>query len=452
MRLVCVDHYFDQDIGALQEASGANRCFSIDYEPFLELARRFFPDEVFTGIEAYFRPEHADARAAYRRAIDKELERLQAVYRFDALLAPSDTFFWIRALIEAAQTRGIPFVVLQKEATIPPGWLEGPAREWGETSPFIADHMLVSSEHHKAFWVNSGVRPEQITVTGQPRFDIYAQRGQSPVRSGEMPTVLFLTYDENAYLPIIDRTGLAPWRRMRDETEAALVDVARRGTARVFFKAHPQPAEDQTEHLAELAGKPGVEILDPRGDVRHYILDADVVVGFQTTALLESLAAGKPTVYTWWTNEVEHYEGDLIPFHREREALVVAESPRQLQDAIEQGVSPAPQDARALVTRYLGPIDGKAAERSWNELERLVAVAEPARVPARGLRAAAALASVIAAATWTAATVLTPLSYFGYRLLRRARGGTVLARPDFEEQLALRRGRAVQRLIAASTR
>ena len=78
MRLVCVDHYFDQDIGALQEASGANRCFSIDYEPFLELARRFFPDEVFTGIEAYFRPEHADARAAYRRAIDKELERLQA--------------------------------------------------------------------------------------------------------------------------------------------------------------------------------------------------------------------------------------------------------------------------------------------------------------------------------------------------------------------------------------
>ena len=186
--------------------------------------------------------------------------------------------------------------------------------------------------------------------------------------------------------------------------------------------------------------------------MRHYILDADVVVGFQTTALLESLAAGKPTVYTWWTNEVEHYEGDLIPFHREREALVVAESPRQLQDAIEQGVSPAPQDARALVTRYLGPIDGKAAERSWNELERLVAVAEPARVPARGLRAAAALASGIAAATWTAATVLTPLSYFGYRLLRRARGGTVLARPDFEEQLALRRGRAVQRLIAASTR
>ena len=149
---------------------------------------------------------------------------------------------------------------------------------------------------------------------------------------------------------------------------------------------------------------------------------------------------------------MERYERDLIPFHRERGALVVAESPRQLQDAIEQGVSPAPQDARALVTRYLGPIDGKAAERSWNELERLVATAEPAPMPGRGLRAAAALAAGIAAATWTAATFLTPLSYSGYRLLRQARGGTVLARSDFEAQLARRRGRAVQRLMAASTR
>ena len=312
--------------------------------------------------------------------------------------------------------------------------------------------MLVSSEHHKAFWVNSGVRPEQITVTGQPRFDIYAQRERSPAPPREVPTVLFLTYDENAYLPIIDRTGLAPWRRMRDETEAVLLDVARGGTARVLFKAHPQPAEDQTEHLAELAGNPGVEILDPRGDVRHYILDSDIVVGFQTTALLESLAAGKHTVYTWWTNEVERYEGDLIPFHRERGALVVAESPRQLQDAIEQGVSAAPQDARALVTRYLGPIDGKAAERSWNELERLVATADPAQVPGRRQRVAAALTSGGAAAAWTVATGLAPVSYSGYRLLRRARGGTVLARSDFEEQLALRRRGAVQRLIAASTR
>ena len=110
MRLVCIDHYFEQDIGALRGGvrhsplllhSTTSRSWSSREE--------FFPDEVFTGIEAYFRPEHADARAAYRKAIDKELERLQAVYRFDALLAPSDTFFWIRALIEAAQTRGIPF-------------------------------------------------------------------------------------------------------------------------------------------------------------------------------------------------------------------------------------------------------------------------------------------------------------------------------------------------------
>jgi hypothetical protein len=452
MRLVCIDHYFEQDIEGLKAAAGEHRCWAVDYEPFLALARDFFPEEVFTGIEAYFKPEYAAAREAHRGAVEVELTRLHDIYRFDALLAPSDTFFWIRPLILAAQDAGIPFIVLQKEATIPPGWIEGPAQEWGQISPFIADHMLVSSEHHRDFWVNSGVRPDQITVTGQPRFDIYARRQREPRRSGgDGSTVLFLTYDSNAYLPVIDRTGLEPWRRLRAETEAVLLELAREGIATVQVKAHPQPAEDQTEHLEELGREPGVEILDPRGDVRHYILDADIVVGFQTTALLEALAAGRPSVYTWWTDEVARYEADLIPFHREKDALVVAESPSGLRRAFEASIGAGTnREASELVTRYLGPIDGRAAERCWDEIERLVRAAPRTTATPRRLRAAVSAAA--AAAAWTLASGLLPISYRGYRLMRRSRGGPVLARRAFRDQLQARRRGAVQRLIASSTR
>jgi hypothetical protein len=463
MRLLCIDHYFDQDIEALRRvAPSGTRCWAVTYGNFFKLAVRHFPEEVFTGIEAYFRPEHAQARAAYAVAAQKQVERLYRIYRFDAVVAPSDTFFWIRAPIEAVQRLGIPFVVLQKEATIPPAWMDAPAREWGEISPFIADYMLVSSEHHRRFWINSGVDPSIVVVTGQPRFDVYARGGQRRSSGERRPAVLFLTYDVNAYLPVIDRTGLAPWRRLRVDTEGTLVELARRDEIELLVKAHPQPAEDQSAHLAELATLPGVRILDPHGDVRRHIVDADVVVGFQSTALLESLASGTPTVYTWWTEPALAHANDLIPFHKEPDALAVATSPAELEAAVERLVAepPRPPSAAAmrLVEQYLGPVDGRASERCWTELERLVAAA--ARAPAearlaaggRGRGVGTAVTVGAAAVGWTLVERLAQAAYPAYRARARLQRRQPVDAAAFRSHLAGARRLAVQDLAAIASR
>lgn len=467
MRLLCIDHCFEQDIDALRDSMPpGSRCCSVGWERFFEIAVRFFPDEVFTGIEAYFRPEYDAERREYAAAVSKELERVYRIYRFDAVLAPSDTFFWIRAPAEWCRERGIPFVVLQKEATIPPGWMEGPAREWGRISPFIGDHMLVSSDHHRQFWVNSGVEPEQVVVTGQPRFDFYARPerkrswDQLGVARPMRPTVLFLTYDVNAYLPVIDRTGLAPWLQLRTETEQALVELARAQQVELLVKAHPQSAEDQTEHLNALASLAGVQVLNPGGDVRQYIANADVVVGFQSTALLEALAAGRPTVYTWWTEAALAHAGELIPFHEQHDALVVARSPAELQDAVRRGLasSPAPRSeaSRRLVELFLGPVDGRAGERCWSELGRLGAALplSPAgralRSAARASRAHTLAATATAAAAWTLVGGLVMPSYLLYRLRARLRRRDPVEAAAFRAHVESRRRRASQDLRAAA--
>jgi CDP-Glycerol:Poly(glycerophosphate) glycerophosphotransferase len=463
MRLLCVDHYFAQDIEAIQASVPAgSRCWSIGWEHFYVIARRFFPEEVFTGIEAYFRPEHAAARDRYANAVSRELERLHRIYRFDALLAPSDTFFWIRAPAQWCREHGIPFVVLQKEATIPPGWMEGPAREWGEISPFIGDLMLVSSDHHRQFWINAGVSADTVVVTGQPRFDLYARPERRRtwrelgIAEPSRPAVLFLTYDASAYLPLIDRTGLAPWLQMRTETEQALLELARAGEVEVLVKPHPQPAEDQTAHLRELAREPGVRILDPRGDVRYSILNADVVVGFQSTALLEALAAGRPTIYTWWTEQVEHAAG-LIPFHEQPEAISVARSPEELQQAVRSAVEAAPAGsdaARELVELYLGRVDGHAAERCLAEIVRICegTAVTPARRKlqsvARAERAQTLGKTAAAAGTWAFAARVTPLAYRAHRLHARVGRRQAVDSVAFREHLARLRRRSAQDLRA----
>ena len=467
MRLLCIDHGFAQDIQAMRDSAGSNYCWSIPFERFFTHAKRIFDEEVLTGLEAYFKPEHEEARQRYAKLVRRKIERLYRIYRFDAVLAPSDTFFWIRAVTRACQDLGIPMVVLQKEATIPPGWLEGPAQEWCEVSPFIADYMLVSSVNHRQFWLNGGVDPDIVAVTGQPRFDIYArpERWRSWQEMGvgldDKPTVLFLTYDANVYLPIIDRTGLAPWAQLREETEQVLLDVARRGLANVLLKSHPQPGEDQSAHLAELARTPGVVHLDPQGDVRHYIANSDVVVGFQTTALMEALAVGGHVIYTWWTDPTLEYESALIPFHEETAALEVAQSPNELTAAIERGLreprgSGFRNDAaRDLVQRFLGPIDGHAGERCWDEVAAVVARVAPN--PARErldrrrriMRLPMTVGAVIAAGVWSVTWALGPLGYAAYRVLRAVRRhGPPLPPRIFRRELRAQRRRARERLAA----
>ena len=466
MRALAIDHYFGQDLGALRASSGSNRLWDIGFPPLLKLARQHFPDEVFTGIEPFFRPDYADARASYALDAAAWVDDLLRTYRFDLLLAPSDTFFWIRAVIERCHQLGIPVVILQKEATIPPGWSEGPAREWGETSPFLADHMLVSSEHHRRFWMASGVDGDRIEVTGQPRFDIYVQPDarqswlELGVRVSLGPTVLFLTYDENAYMPMIDRTGLAPWRELRDQTEQVLCDHARQGRVNVLIKAHPQPAEDQSTHLDELSSQPGVQVLDPLGDVRRYLLAADIVVGFQSTALFEALAAGRPTLYTWWTDAVEVYGDSLIPFHKHAEALSVVRSPESLASELERlsastrsqtDAARIRRDAEPLINRFIGPVDGRAASRCWASMTRVASNAQPTQeardIAAEG-RKRRRRVYVRAASSEVAWAAAGRLPYRAYRWLAR----NALRRPAIMDEGAFRETTRRERLDARSRR
>lgn len=470
MRLLCIDHFFEQDIEALSLARGRHQCWSVGYAPFLHAALEEFPAEVATGIDAFFRPEHAAARERYANRAAALLDRLYLAYRFDCVCAPSDTFFWIRAVIERCQALGIPFTVLQKEATIPPGWLEGPAREWGQISPFIADHMMVSSEHHARFWVNAATPAEIIDVTGQPRFDIYArpERWRSLASQGievePRPTVLFLTYDVNAYLPIIDRTGLAPWQQLRDESERVLLELAAACAVNVLIKSHPQPAEDQTAHLAVLGRAPGVTIVDPHSDVRYLITAVDAVIGFQTTALLEALSAGRPTIYTWWSDATALYAADLIPFHEEREALEVVRSPAALRAAIRAAVAagaltPERGDAgRALVNTYIGPVDGNAATRCWEAMVNLVGAARRSTSGlalarrAERLRIAHGVAAIATGAAWTIAERSLPIAYRAYRAAATRAGGPAgaLSREQVRREFARRRRVSTDRRAAAS--
>lgn len=388
MRLLVINHFFEQDIDALAAGAEQHELHVISYRLFYEEARRFFPRSVFGRLEEFTRPEHAGARAAYAARVRALMLDLYDVFPFDVVVSPSDAFFYVRAAIEAAHELGVPFVVAQKETTISPGTMQHHSVDVARHSPFIADLMLVCSHRHREFWLRAGSAPEKVLVTGQPRFDVYARPEQRrdptelglPFHRGRRH-ILFLSYDTSAYIEGAggEDTGFS-WDQLKAETEEALLRVVATGQYALWIKPHPQQdAVAEQARFAASAQRDYAHVLERRLDTRQLILNADMVVGFQSTAVFEAMAAGKPVVYTFWTSPAEQFAPSLIPFHEMGHVLRCVTSPDELVAAVtdRDGTGVRRDDelrARrmAVVEEHLGPFDGHATERVLAEIERYV--------------------------------------------------------------------------------
>jgi CDP-glycerol glycerophosphotransferase (TagB/SpsB family) len=245
------------------------------------------------------------------------------------------------------------------------------------------------------------------------------------------------------------------WEELRSQTEGALVQLAHEGYT-VLIKPHPQQNQrGETRRWRALSGAlwgNAIQLLDPDLDTRYLILNADIVIGFQTTALFESLAAGKPVIYTFWSEPARRYAQDLIPFHQAGDALYCVTSPEELTRVVKQ-CRGAVADPGTVVQRrrffeeYLGPLDGDASRRAWRHIEALTAQRAPSSAR-RDLdaRAAAYCRHEATRASWRAWSAkflaeLALLAYPGWQIARRfvRSGETELPPSDkFRENLRAR--------------
>jgi hypothetical protein len=242
------------------------------------------------------------------------------------------------------------------------------------TTPFMADAMTVCSERHREFALRTGAPPEKVVVTGQPRFDFYARaRGKPRARTG-MPLVLYLSYDDLSYLPADGSLG--SWRALRTETERVLSALASERTIHVVAKYHPQ------QQVTDDALGPAAERPPRDADTRHLVAEADVIVGFQTTALFEAAVAGKPVLYPAWGPVYERAAHLLIPFADHPELARHARSPDELRALLRGGPLDRPgRNAVALAEAHLGPVDGHATERVLDVVRRHAVERSPVPPP-----------------------------------------------------------------------
>ena len=110
-------------------------------------------------------------------------------------------------------------------------------------------------------------------------------------------------------------------------------------------------------------------LVDPQADVRRLIVAADVTVGLSEHSAARGDAGGPARSVHGWDETATALGDELIPFHEWGPRSPSSARPRESADAVAaaRGQTCATgvlSGRREIAERYLGPLDGLAADRT----------------------------------------------------------------------------------------
>jgi hypothetical protein len=320
-----INHHFQQDIEALEKANYDKNRFEIvvvDNKKLFGLANCFFTDKESKSINIqYYSEKLKDARGKYYKVSKIIFKFVYAFYDFNILVIPSDLFFWIREFIRVVKENKIKVIVLDKEGTISPASYERHSVKIKNNYPFVSDKMYVWSERQKKFWRRAGMSKDKIVLVGQPRSDFFfhKERWKTKDRLGlrkSAKLITFFDYDNYAYV-LDDFKNNISWKHMKQETHEILFEMAKKYPHIDFvFKVHPQQSDSLlVRNKIKKAKVKNVFLFTGTEGSNHLIVNSDLIIGFQSTVLLEAMLTDIPILYTFWDENIKKIKSSIIPFH-----------------------------------------------------------------------------------------------------------------------------------------
>jgi hypothetical protein len=216
----------------------------------------------------------------------------------DGREGPYDLIVTCTDLVVPHNVRGAGLVVVQEGILDPmgvtahickrlrwlPRWFAGTALT-GQSGLF--DRFCVASQGYKDFFVEQGVEPCKVAVTGIPNFDDCRRFTDN-------------TFPHRGYLLVCTSDARETLKR---DDRAALVrralDLA--GGRRIIFKLHPNEGQRRAEEIRALA--PGA-LIYASGSAEEMIANADIVLTQWSSTAFTAMALGKEVYSHFSTDEL----------------------------------------------------------------------------------------------------------------------------------------------------
>lgn len=353
------------------------------------VARQILSHKIDNNTYMIDEPEITRSKAAYRKFIGAVCGHLSKRHGLHAVIAPNFHYSVQRELAAALEERGIPFIVLHKENLKSPGRVDFWRYMYKRRGVFLGRKILVYNDIERDLQLEVGVtEPERVIVTGMPRLDRIHRWRQEATRTvgsnASVKQLLFFAFDRFDKLPaqrqfetdssagVAERWSELSWTSISEETHKAVVELAmRRPDIRVVVKT--KSIERQTKDVERML-KDASDPLPPNlkivngGDSFELLKQSSIVVGFNTTAQLEALAAGKPVIVPWYGEAIASRTKDFVIdlgaavtyAHSRSELVEIASSMIDRADGVTKDIDAA---ATQALIRWTGNNDGASGRR-----------------------------------------------------------------------------------------
>jgi hypothetical protein len=318
----------------------------------------------------------------YREFLTRLWVHLNVNMDIRCVLTGNFGYFEERELAFVLEAVGVPFVAVHKECLKTPGRineLEDLYRS--NKGPFWGSRILVYNDIERDLIVRTSVaHADRVIVVGMPRLD-EMHRARTALLGEVAKKVLLISFHKDLNAVKIYGAEAPSLDAIWESVHLAMYELAeRRPEVQITIKTKGNKRD--IAWIADLALRhklnpnlPNLRVVHG-GRVRDMLIEAKVVCGAHSTALLEALAANKPVIVTEYEELADSAnKKHLIDFggaaiRAISKASFMAHLNTQL-DAPPNGAD-LTAEARALLKFWLGNDDGYASERAAREIMDLI--------------------------------------------------------------------------------
>ena len=308
---------FTEDMAATFDAEAGVRLLALDRTLTKAIYAALLPPEVDDNNYLSAGPGYDAGKQALRTFWTALWPRLCAAVGIDAVLTGNFGYYAEQEMATAVEAAGIPFIAVHKECLKTPGNAPFYGELYRDRRQTFPGRLVCNyNQIERSLQIANAITGESTNVmTGMPRLDAVhrwrAEFAGKPRTLAGPPRVVFMSFSEHAGAPMTPRKGSVAFEPLADEyagvaftrlvaeVHGAAVETARRApAAEVVIKA-----KDDARALTALKDTFGPGFTPPGnlriisgGDPFDLITSADVVVGFNSTALFEALAAAVPVI------------------------------------------------------------------------------------------------------------------------------------------------------------
>lgn len=249
--------------------------------------------------------------AKYHSNIIFILKFIQKIYEPDAFISASLGDSRWREIVKLSKRHiGTPWIVTEREGVIAPAVFENNPKYVKEEFNPDCDLMTVSNTKHFDYWRKIGLPSEKLIITGELKTDFWKLKEPntssfSNLLNPDKKTILYFAFGKTNYVNSIYFPNVkGDWEYLQKAHFETLRKLAlENDDIQIVIKdGHSNDINKKFLKYKELIENKKFIILGPGHSAIDLIKYSDLIIGLQTTALIESMFTSKPIIYAGWGN------------------------------------------------------------------------------------------------------------------------------------------------------